>query len=590
MMARVKDDAPEQAAIDTGAEPTATRPARKSRREPNSHRRDPLVPGLRAAGMWQVAASLVWVPQAFLLAGAIAGLAAGAGADSVLLPAVGIAVLGVLRAALDGIGARKAFRVARAEVSRLRAAAVERLAARSPIDLERPASGLAASVVAEQAEAMVPWLSRFQPARQRATLVPLAILACVLPLSWAAALVLAVCAPLIPLFMALIGWRAQAASERQLVELGSMNAFLLDRLRGLATIRSLGAVDLTARRLRADAESLRRRTMAVLRIAFMSSAVLELFSAIGVAMVAVYVGFHLLGTLSFGTWGQAFGLREGLFVLLLAPAFFEPLRDLSAAWHDRAAGQAACAALEGLAQGGARMLNVGEAEGVAAPAIAGAPRVRLEHVTFRHAGAKERVLDGIDLTVASGEHVALLAPSGAGKSTILALIAGLAHAESGRVLIGGEPLMQGNAARLRATMGYIGQQPHIFAGTLAGNVTLGRPGIGREAVRRALHAVRLDRVASRRGSAPIGEGGRGLSGGEGMRLALARLAATPALGLILADEPTAHLDSATAREVTSGLLSLAEGRTLLVATHDPALAARMDRVIHLAAMPREDAA
>ena len=227
---------------------------------------------------------------------------------------------------------------------RARNLAVAALAARSPLDIGKPASGFAASVVGEQAEAVVPYLARFQPVRMKASAVPLVILACVLPVSWVAGLILLVSAPLIPVFMALIGWRAKAASEKQLAETGGLNAFLLDRLRGLATIRALGAVDATALRLRADADSLRNRTMAVLKIAFLSSAVLELFAALGVAAIAVYIGFSLLGSIDFGTWARpARLLREGLFILLLAPAFFEPLRELSAVWHDRATGEAALA-------------------------------------------------------------------------------------------------------------------------------------------------------------------------------------------------------------------------------------------------------
>src|SRR5690606_23377968 len=140
------------------------------------------------------------------------------------------------------------------------------------------------------------------------------------------------------------------ASEKQLVALGDMNGFLLDRLRGLTTIRSFHAVDQTAIQLRHNAETLRKKTMVVLRIAFLSSAVLELFAALGVAMVAVFIGFHLLGQLDFGVWGAKLTLGEGLFILLLAPAFFEPLRELSAVWHDRASGEAAIKALEELGQ------------------------------------------------------------------------------------------------------------------------------------------------------------------------------------------------------------------------------------------------
>ena len=187
----------------------------------------------------------------------------------------------------------------------------------------------------------MPWLSRYQTAMWRVRTVPLVIALAVASQSWVVALILVVAAPLIPLFMAIVGWRAKAASQAQMVELGGMNAFLLDRLRGLSTLRALGAVDATAQRLRANAESLRERSMRVLRIAFLSSAVLELFSALGVAMVAVYVGFHLLGHLPFGSWGQTLSLGQALFVLLLAPSFFDPLRELSAVWHDRASGEAA---------------------------------------------------------------------------------------------------------------------------------------------------------------------------------------------------------------------------------------------------------
>lgn len=542
----------------------------------------------RTGLMLQLAAPLIWIPQAGLLAHAVGAIAAGASADAALMPALGIALLGFLRAGCDAAGARLSFRAARAELSRLRAEATRALAARSPLDLDRPASGLAASVLAEQAEAVVPYLARFRPARMKASLLPLVLLAFVLPISWLAGIILLVTAPLIPLFMALIGLQAKAASEAQLVEMGSMNGFLLDRLRGLATIRGLGAVDATARRLRADAESLRTRTMAVLRIAFLSSAVLELFAAVGVALVAAYIGLFLLGMLDVGATGQPFGLAGGLFMLLLAPTFYEPLRELAAAWHDRAAGQAAIEALERLAAPGETLPGqtlLGADDAPHTDTAFAAPAVRVEGLGFRH-GAGAAVFDGFDLTVAPGEHVALFAPSGAGKSTLIALIAGLAAPQAGRVLIDGEALTPASAARLRARMAYIGQKPHIFAGTLARNVALGRPRVDHAAVRAALQAARLDAVAARRGPAPVGEAGRGLSGGEALRLALARLAATPEAGLILADEPTAHLDATTAQEVTEGLLVLAQGRTLIIATHDPALAARMDRVVTLAAEDR----
>ncbi|MBF9267042.1 ABC transporter transmembrane domain-containing protein, partial [Paracidovorax cattleyae] len=251
-------------------------------------------------------------------------------------------------ATAEAWGGRRVFAASRRCISQLREQACAALAGRSPLDRGRPASGLAANAVAEQADALLPWLLRYETARWRVMAVPPVMALAVAGVSWAAALILVAAAPLIPAAMALIGWRAQAASAEQLQALGGMNGFLLDRLRGLSTLRALGAVDATALRLRASAEDLRQRTMRVLRIAFLSSASLELFSALAVAFVAVYVGFHLLGQIGMGSWGRPLGLGQGLFILLLAPAFFEPLRDLSAAWHDRAAGRAALEALAAL--------------------------------------------------------------------------------------------------------------------------------------------------------------------------------------------------------------------------------------------------
>jgi len=535
---------------------------------------------LRSAAMLQAFAAALWIPQAGLLAWSVGRLADGGGLADILWPAVFVLLLGIVKSCLDAAGGRLAFRAARAQLSKKRVAAVELLARLSPVDAGRPASGEAASVLGEQAEQIVPYLSRFQPARMKASLVPLAILACIFPISWIAALVLLFAAPLIPIFMALIGWRAQAASEKQLVATGGLNAFLLDRLRGLATIRSLDAVDATALRLRAEAESLRTRTMAVLKIAFLSSAVLELFSALGVAMTAVYVGFSLLGEIRFGAWSGGLDLSQGLFVLLLAPAFFEPLRELSAVWHDRASGEAALKALDGLAAGGMVLPDQQNAEVTAA---AEAFDIRLENVGFRYRPEQGPIFDTFNLGIAAGEHVALLGASGTGKSTLLSLIAGLAPCNEGRVLIGG-------ANADRGKMAWIGQKPHIFAGTIAGNIALGRPGIKKTDVSRALDLAKLGGVAQAYGHRPLGEAGIGLSGGEALRLAIARAACDPNIRIILADEPTAHLDAQTAAEITESLLALAKGRTLIVATHDPLLAARVRRTIRLDADRVQEAA
>ena len=536
----------------------------------------------RLPAVLQTAAALLWLPQAGLISHVIGTLAAEPSLRVAVWPAAGVLLIGTVKAALEAGGTRLAFADARKVLSERRATAIAALAARSPLDAARPASGLAASVLAEQAEMVVPYLARFRPARLKASLVPIAVLLCVLPFSWVAALVLLIAAPLIPVFMALIGWRAKAASEEQLAETGGLNGFLLDRLRGLTTIRALGAVELTALRLRTEAQSLRRRTMVVLRIAFLSSAVLELFAALGVALTAVYVGFHLLGALNFGSWGTRLSLSEGLFILLLAPAMFEPLRDLSAVWHDRASGEAALQALYDLAKGGTPLPGAGiEASVATVRTPTPPPSVMVAGLRFCHAGSNRPVLDGFHLSVAAGEHVALLGPSGSGKSTLLALIAGLAGIDSGCITIDGLALDPLSAGALRSRMAWIGQRPHLFAGSLAANITLGRDAVGPRETAAALHMAALTEVARAHGQRPIGENGIGLSGGEALRLALARACADPTAELVLADEPTAHLDRQTADDIIEGLLLLGHGRTLIVATHDPLLAARMDRIVDL---------
>ncbi|OEC95678.1 MULTISPECIES: thiol reductant ABC exporter subunit CydD [unclassified Rhizobium] len=545
---------------------------------------------LSLAALVQTLASLLWIPQAALLASGIGVIADTHSMMATAVLALLVFLLGALRAGLDALGGCLAFRAARAELSRRREIAVAALAARSPLDSDRPASGFAASLIAEQAEAIVPYLARFHPARLKASVIPPAILICVASVSWIAALVLLLTAPLIPVFMALIGWRAKAASEKQLAETGGLNAFLLDRLRGLATIRALDAVDRTALRLRADVEQLKMRTMAVLRIAFLSSAVLELFAALGVAAMAVYVGFNMLGALDVGTWSGRLSLTQGLFILLLAPSFFEPLRELSAVWHDRAAGEAALEALDALSSAGTTLPGRRDERVAETSRDHTLASINVGRLRFRHRPEQMPVFHDFSLAIAAGEHVALVGESGAGKTTMLSLIAGLVRSERGTIHVGGRRLDDISASALRQRMAWIGQRPHIFAGTMTGNITLGRPEVSPHAVQQAIDLAHLRRIVTQRGATSIGEGGAGLSGGEALRLAIARAAAAPHVDIILADEPTAHLDTETAREVTDALLAIARGRTLVVATHDPVLAARMGRVIHIDASVREEAA
>jgi ATP-binding cassette, subfamily C, bacterial CydD len=324
--------------------------------------------------------------------------------------------------------------------------------------------------------------------------------------------------------------------------------------------------------------------MDVLSVAFLSSAALEFFATVGVAMVALYIGFYLLGWISFGATLTTFGLSGGLFMLLLAPDFFQPLRDFAAGYHDRAA-------VAGLAERTDDIFSVRRSHIVGRVDNTAhhhrdrpfASSVEVRRLTVRLAGCERPLLKRANLTVAAGEHIAIMGPSDAGKSALLHAIAGLIEGVKGQVAIDGMFLTDDTAETLRRRMAWIGQEPYVRQASLARNLQLGDQPIDCEGAAAALEKARLaERVGrmQRQMLTPIGENGAGLSGGELRRLAIARavLVDSP---VILADEPTADLDSVTADEVRSALLDTARGKTLIVATHDGNLARRMDRTVTL---------
>ncbi len=531
----------------------------------------PVKRSLGRAGALAVVAGLLWPVQAACIAWVIAGWAAGETAlTRTALGAAGFLLAGLVRAALDARAGALLFDAADRTIARERAALLGR-------EIRAPgpdSSAAVAALVVQKLPMLQPWITRYHVAMTRTRVLPLVFLALAFSQSWAVGLVLLVAGPLIPLFMALVGMAAEQASRRQMDEIGSMNGMLMDRLSALLDLRLLGAADRAAEDFRDRAEALRERTMAVLRIAFLSSTVLELFAALGVAMVAVFVGFSLLGEIGFGTWGGQMTLAQGLFLLLIAPEFFQPLRDLAAAWHDRAAGLSVVAELDAL-DAADRVALIGS--GAAAEPLAGPLTLAVEGA----AALPGRAVPLPSLDVAGGEAVALTGPSGVGKTTTLAAVAGLVPMAGGRVTVCGQALDAGTADAWRARLAWLPQVPHFPDVTLA--EFLDPRGTGSDPwpaldLAQARHIVeRLPEGLNTR----LGESGGGVSGGEARRLMLARAVATGG-DLILADEPTADLDPETAALVIAALVRLKdEGRTLLVATHDPAMAAAMDREVAL---------
>ena len=531
---------------------------------------------LRQASVWAVLSGLLWPLQAGLIAWVVARWAdADTGIGSAgWIAAAGFAGLGILRALSDRQSSRRAFAAADGVIAEQRKAVLDRETLRADRDVS---SADLAALVSEKLAMLGPYVSRYTPAMSRVSVLPFIYLACTVYVSWIAALILLVAGPLIPVFMALVGMAAKEASERQMAQIGDMNALLIDRIAALPDIRLLNATDRSRADFADQAEGLRKRTMAVLRVAFLSSTVLELFAAIGVAMVAVYTGFSLLGEITFGAWATPLTLGEGVFILLLAPEFFQPLRDLASAWHDKASADAVHGELQALA---ARDTTPVLGQGALVPRLAGPARLEMRGIAVSRGGMVRQLPD---LVVGAGESVALRGPSGVGKSTLLDLAAGLLRPEAGHVTVAGQPLDDTTADAWRARVAFVPQTVHVPDLTLA--EFLDPQHIGTDpgpALARAgasgIVAGLPEGLQTR-----LGETGAGVSGGEARRLLLARAFLSGA-DVILADEPTADLDRSTAARIIAALADLAaEGRTVIVATHDPALAAAMGRVVDLEA-------
>lgn len=525
---------------------------------------------LRQASVWSTLSGALWPVQAALVAWVIQGWASGTFGVTGWAAAAGFAVLGLMRAVADRIAGRRAFASADIVVADQRKTLLDHETLRTDRAI---ASADLAALLSEKLALLSPYVSRYRPAMARVMVLPLLYLVLTASLSWAAAVVLFVAGPLIPVFMALVGMAAKEASARQMVEIGDMNALLIDRIAALPDIRILDATEKSRADFAALAEGVRRRTMAVLRVAFLSSTVLELFSAIGVAMVAVYVGFSLLGEITFGAYATPMTLGEGVFILLLAPEFFQPLRDLAAAWHDKAAAEAVADEMEArVTRDAAQVLGTG----ARVERLEGPPTLELTGVAVMRGGQRHALPD---IRVGAGERVALRGPSGTGKSTLLELAAGLLRPEVGQITVAGRPLDEHTADGWRARIAFVPQTVHVPDLTLREFLDPHGQGADMQAALDKARAAAIVAALPEGLETRLGETGAGVSGGEARRLLLARAFLTGA-DVILADEPTADLDRDTAGEIISALVDLAgEGRTVIVATHDDALCDAMDRVI-----------
>lgn len=604
----------------SGSGPEAAKLAREHSHWLNAQARVPRLPLIVAVGAPLLGGVLLLV-QAWLLARILDAAIVSQALRSALLGDIAVIVVLMLgRAGLAWASERAGAHAAESIKQRIRLALFDRLVGRGPMWSRTRVSGELASAIVDQVEALDGFFSRYLPAAVSAAILPLAFAVVLLPFDWIAGLLLLVTAPLIPLFMALVGWGAEAASRRHVRAFARLSGFFADRLRGLSTLKLYGRAQAEASSVVMASEAVRKRTLSVLRIAFLSSAVLEFFAALGVAGMAVYFGLSYLGFLD--VRATPLTLQVGFFCLLMAPEAYAPLRQFAAHYHDRAAARAAAAQIaasfEGLPDtsapfGDSDVAAVASDEGSATRSLSGGSGVAVPvdartvallgatHVTRASAGtcaagiavsvrglsiqARGRtssVMDDASMALPAGEHVALMGPSGSGKTTLLEVLSRLRPC-AGHIMLDDVPLAEWDETLLRERVALIGQRPFLFAASIADNIRLGRPQATDEQV---LEAAR--RACVMTFTEPLREGldtmlgprGRGLSGGQAQRVALARLFLRDP-GLILLDEPTASLDEATQSQVLDEILAFARGRTLLLATHACAVAQRLPRTIRL---------
>ncbi|WP_205697049.1 thiol reductant ABC exporter subunit CydD [Conexibacter sp. SYSU D00693] len=526
-----------------------------------------------AIGALGVLAAGLVVAQALLLAHLLFEGFLGHRAIASLTPTV-LALLGVVAAravvvgAFELVGRLGALRV----LGELRGRLASHLLSGAPLAAAGERSGELATVAVQGVDALEAWFSKYLPQVVLSVTIPVAVLAVVLPRDLAAGLVLALTIPVLIVFLALVGLLARDKVRARFDALQLLGAHFSDVVRGLPTLRAHVRERAQERTIAAIGERYRAETMATLRVAFLSAFVLELGATVGTALVAATVGIQLVE-------GHV-GLEAGLAVLLLCPELYAPIRAMGQQHHAAEEGTAAAERLYAVLDRPA--IAPAPARPVPAPDPSRLP-VRLDGVRFAHPAREGDVLHDLDLEVAPGEVTALVGASGAGKSTVAALVLRLADPDGGAVRCGDTDLRDVDPDAWRAQVAWVPQRPMLFAGTLADDVRLLRPEATDEEVAAALKAAGAgdlvaelpDGLATR-----IGDGGRGLSAGQAQRVALAR-AFCAERPLVVLDEPTAHLDAQTAARVDAAIARLAEGRTVLLVVHRPELAARAHTVVRL---------
>ncbi|ADH85496.1 thiol reductant ABC exporter subunit CydD [Desulfurivibrio alkaliphilus] len=544
-----------------------------------------------------LSAGLLLILQASLLARVVDGVVFAGESWLQVQPLVaGILLLVLSRALLVG-GARWQAGLAAAKVKyeiRQRLLANQGRLSGGPTD--RRSTGATVTAAVDGVEALDGYYAGYLPQLAMAALLPAAMLVFVFPLDWLSGLILLLSAPFIPLFMVLIGRKAEQLSREQWRQINRLSHRFLDAIQGLTTIRLFNAGRREAQMVTEISEQYREKTMAVLRVAFLSALVLEFMATVSVAVVAVLLGFRLL-------WNEL-PFASAFFILLLAPEFYLPLRNLGTHFHARQAATATAGLLqeeppmagEPVCQragpvplpASATVSNTPFPLTMPPPSRADLPMIiHCRGVSFAYEPGQP-VLHDFNLTVTGPGLICLAGKSGCGKSTLLKLLAGLLHPTAGQITANGTPLQAATTPWWWQQLAYLPQTPYLLPASVAANIALGRPGSGRTAVAEAARQVGFDREVQQLPAGyrtRLAEEGRQLSGGQRQLLALARawLRNCP---LVLLDEPGAGLDPAARRRIRQGIVALTSTRTVVISSHDPAMVTLAAQVVNLDAHQR----
>lgn len=522
---------------------------------------------------------LMIIVQAWCLAAMVHTLVMDGQERTVILPyLVGFLLASLMRAGCLLGREMAGFRAGLAVRRQVRQMLLDRMGQLGPAVIGQRPAGEWLTLLLEQVEELQDFFARYLPQMSLSWVIPLIILLVVLPQNWAVTVIFLGTAPLIPLFMILVGIQASEANRRNFQALSRLSSHFLDRLQGVATLRLFYRSQQEKAMVATAAESFRLKTMQVLRLAFLSSTVLEFFASVSIALTALYLGMNYLGYLDFGLWGESLTLFTGLFLLLLAPEFYQPLRELGTFYHARA---------QAIGAGDRLMHFLNEPVPERPQGGEGCPEqsaadIICEGLTVRAPDSDKLLLDQLSFTVAAGEHLAVVGLSGAGKSTLLNVLLGFLAYE-GSLRVNGVELCKLNPDCWRRQLTWLGQNPLLVCGSVVENIRLGRETLSSTDIDTALRLAHADDVVTglEQGlETMLGEAASRLSVGQAQRVALARAIVRPAQ-LVLLDEPTASLDRDSERLVDDGMNRYSMDKTVIMVTHRLEQVLRADRVLVL---------